>query len=55
MGPLFWALRFNSYFHTFSIKDCKLDKESFLDLAEMFKYNKYKDFFLKIINLKMFI
>jgi hypothetical protein len=40
LGPLFWALRFNSYFQTFQIKNTKLDKESFLDLVETFKYNK---------------
>jgi hypothetical protein len=39
-GPLFWSLRFNYYFETFLIKDIKLDKEAFLDMVEMLKYNK---------------
>lgn len=38
-GPLFWALRFNTFFTCLIIKKYKLDKEAFLDLAEMMKIN----------------
>lgn len=39
LAPLFWALRFNNYFTCLIIKNYKLDKEAFLDLAEMMKVN----------------
>eukprot|EP01114_Cavostelium_apophysatum_P017693 TRINITY_DN5318_c0_g1_i2.p1 TRINITY_DN5318_c0_g1~~TRINITY_DN5318_c0_g1_i2.p1 ORF type:complete len:955 (-),score=273.67 TRINITY_DN5318_c0_g1_i2:490-3312(-) len=40
LGPLFWALRFNTYFDTLIIKNFKLDKESFLDMVESVKFNR---------------
>eukprot|EP01119_Soliformovum_irregulare_P020768 TRINITY_DN6782_c0_g1_i1.p1 TRINITY_DN6782_c0_g1~~TRINITY_DN6782_c0_g1_i1.p1 ORF type:complete len:1015 (+),score=334.12 TRINITY_DN6782_c0_g1_i1:326-3046(+) len=40
MGPIFWALRFNSYFDSLNLKKYKIDKESFLDVAEMFRFNR---------------
>jgi hypothetical protein len=35
VAPLFWALRYNSYFLSLSINKYKLDKEGFLDLSEV--------------------
>jgi hypothetical protein len=40
LGPVLWALRFNSYFDIFTAKNFTFDSEGLLDLAETFKYNK---------------
>lgn len=39
LGPLFWALRYNTYFTSLIIKNYKLDKEGFSYLAETLKVN----------------
>jgi hypothetical protein len=38
LGPLFWSLRFNFYFRKLCV-NMKLDRESFLDAAEMCRFN----------------
>eukprot|EP01117_Protostelium_nocturnum_P010171 TRINITY_DN3636_c0_g1_i1.p1 TRINITY_DN3636_c0_g1~~TRINITY_DN3636_c0_g1_i1.p1 ORF type:complete len:1020 (-),score=389.37 TRINITY_DN3636_c0_g1_i1:53-3112(-) len=40
LGSLFFALRFNPYFTAFSLKNYKLDKDSFLDFVQTMKCNR---------------